>query len=637
MSRNGVGSGGGVRRITYDDLNRLNGLLLEDTESDKVEAGNLALDYLSLPGKIVKSSDAMSLMEELLGGLLRKRDYLGVATLLWGRDVFDVRPRSVRMIFRNMMSENRLLLMGGSSVSKTYSAGAWLLIDWLFWPERTNVKFASVSEDHLRTNVFAHIVDLYNSSAIRLPGEAQSMYIGMDPKRRGYGISGVIYPQGTASTGRLKGFKPKPQPKEHPILGTKASRLRVLVDEAQNSTEGVFKDFPSLEGSMLGPENVKIILCFNPEDAGHPVGKLSRPKGGWETFDMEEDEEWVSGEGWKVLRIDPKKTENIVRKKLIFPNFQNYETFLGYMAKGPNSPDYYVFGRGCFPERGVYNSVVQRYHLNRQVGNVRFVGETIDVASVDVALVRDKVILTKGKWGVANAVVKPSGEVERFEDPVSPGKYLNKHVLQVEQQFEIPVYNDTVKTGNDIIRLCKSLGVQPQYLGVDSTGNGLSIYHHLRSAFGNVLPLQWAEVATEKKILNEDIKTPIEAYDRLISEMYFATATWMEQGILWISHEIEESPLFDQLVNRRYNGRGTKGRQRVESKEDYKKRNTLSPDEADSLVMLQQVVRERQDVIPGMLSEGKGKSQVDLSKKFQCIQKPVSLSYAVELKRKASA
>ena len=619
--------------FTYDNLNIINGLLQDDTDTGRVQAANMSLDLLGRAGHVKDGNRAMDFMQSVLEGLLNSRNYLAVATLLWGRDVFDVRPRSVKMIFDRIANCNKLAIMGGSSVSKTYSAGAWLLIDWLFWPEKTNIKLASISEDHLRGNIFAHLIDLHQSSVIPLKGEVQSMYIGVDPVRRDYGISGVIYPQGTASTGRLKGFKPKPMSSVHPVLGIKSTRLRVLVDEAQNATEGIFKDFPSLEASINGPENMKIILCLNPEDAGHPTGKLTRPKSGWEDFNLETDEEWQSDEGWDVLRIDPKKTENVVERKIIFPNFQSYETFCGFVSKGENSPEYYTFGRGAFPMRGSYNTVIQRHHLNRQQGNVRFMADTMDFASVDTALVKDKVIFTKGKWGLANEVVRPSGQVEKFTDPMNHERFVSHHCLQVEQQYEIPVEDDTVKTGNKIIEMAKSLGVKPEHLGVDSTGNGLSVYHHLRNYFGNVLDIHWAKEATEKKILEEDFKLPVEMYDRMVSEMYFATATWIENGILFISYEVEEKPLFDQLVNRRYNGRGTKGRQRVESKEDYKNRNTNSPDEADSLVMLQQVIRMRQPIVPGMYSEGKAKVMGVGFKKSVCVQKPCNLSYAVSLRR----
>lgn len=624
------------KKITYEDLNSVNNLLLQDTDALRIKAANLTLDYLGMAGKASNLKAADSILKQLLTGLLNGRDYMGVATLLWGKDVFDVRPRSVKMIFNGMMKGNKIAIMGGSSVSKTYSAGGWLLIDWLFWPEKTNIKLASVNEDHLRGNIFAHLVGLHQSSVIKLPGEVQSTYIGLDPKNRDFGISGVVYPAGTNSTGRLKGYKPKPLPNVHPVLGIKTTRLRVLMDEAQNSTEGVFKDFSSLFGSINGPESVKIALCMNPEDVGHTVGRLTRPKGGWDTFDLEEDEEWESEEGWSVIRIDPKKTENVVQKKIIFPNFQTYETFLGFQAKGDSSPDYYTFGRGAFPIKGTYNQVIQRYHLNRQQGTVRFIGDVIDVASVDVALVRDKLVFTKGRWGRANEVIMPSGTAVKFEDPAQAGRYVSKYCLQVEQQYDIPVMNDTVKTGNAIMEMCKKLGVQPKYLGVDSTGSGISIYHHLKNYFGDVLPLQWATEATERKILAEDESMPKELYDRLASEMWFATAMWLEHGIIYISYEVDESPLFEQLTDRRYNGKGTKGRQRVESKEDYKKRKTLSPDEADSLVMLQQVVRMRQGVTPGMFSESKQTVKVDLKEKYRCVQRPGNLSYAVELRRKDS-
>ena len=88
---------------------------------------------------------------------------------------------------------------------------------------------------------------------------------------------------------------------------------------------------------------------------------------------------------------------------------------------------------------------------------------------------------------------------------------------------------------------------------------------------------------------------------------------------------IPSQPINNQLTARRYDpSKG--GKIRVESKDKYKARNgNISPDEADSMIMLTMLVRQVSDTLPG-LHEQKARSESNEgSIKFEPVKKYVSV------------
>jgi hypothetical protein len=103
-------------------------------------------------------------------------------------------------------------------------------------------------------------------------------------------------------------------------------------------------------------------------------------------------------------------------------------------------------------------------------------------------------------------------------------------------------------------------------------------------------------------VLAEDKQTADERYDGVVTEIWFAAKEWMNPEVcaLLINPIISSNPLTTQLTTRRF--RYVKGgKVRIEAKEEWKARNSgKSPDEAESLLMAQQLMRQRAGVLPGM-------------------------------------
>ena len=146
-------------------------------------------------------------------------------------------------------------------MSKSYSAAAWLLLDYIRDPYFTSIKLAAVNEKHLSENLYPHIVRFYRTMAVPMPYKVDtresSMWMGIREAGYEFGISGIAVKQSQETTGSFKGYKAIPVRKTpHPKFGY-FSRLRVLIDEGQNVPGGIYQDFNSLIAS-IGPHGREI-------------------------------------------------------------------------------------------------------------------------------------------------------------------------------------------------------------------------------------------------------------------------------------------------------------------------------------------------------------------------------------------
>jgi hypothetical protein len=124
---------------------------------------------------------------------------------------------------------------------------------------------------------------------------------------------------------------------------------------------------------------------------------------------------------------------------------------------------------------------------------------------------------------------------------------------------------------------------------VDRTGNGAGVHDHLKKYWSALVKgVNFYESATGQKILEEDLKTPYEEYQRMVSELWMAVAKFMEFDYLKVNPSVDTTKLLPQL-GRRLFVPGAKTA--VESKKDYVAREHESPNEADAVTLLVHAVR----------------------------------------------
>lgn len=576
-----------------------------------VDAGNAALALIGKPASVQSQSQALSVLRNLFQFLLDSENYLAAATLQWGTDVFMAEPESVRRSFEVMEKGSMILMMGGSSLGKTYGIGAWMLLDYLRDPLYTTVKLAAVSEDHLRKNLFAHVSNLFRNCAIpckyKIDVRDSDLWMGVKEAGFEFGISGIAFKQSQETSGQFKGHKFKPvRKKPHPKFGY-FSRLRVLGDEGQNWPGGPFQDFNSLIASMSGPDRIKIVVAFNPENTSCHVVQMAEPEQGWTEEDMEKLYDYESKAGWMVCRLDAAKCENVIQKKLVYEGLQTYEGYLKYLkAGGDGSAAYSCFARGWPPMKGSIYTIIPPGWPQQARGEATFLDNPVILGSVDLAFMgKDSAQMAVARWGLAGGWRDHMGQYHPFVDRLNVKNQKPRHVLQIDQLLPMSKHDDTVKMAEEIMGRAKMLGIIPTNLVVDKTSIGLGVHSHLNKVWGESVGISWNEKATAQKILAEDLSGADEQCEGVMSEMWWTFRRWIDPTCcaILINPIIPPQPLNTQLTSRRYSP-GKSGKIKVESKEMYKGRNgQVSPDEADAIIMLTYLVRQNGDVLPGLVEQ----------------------------------
>lgn len=588
------------------------------------EAANEALRLIGRPPTAKGKRDGLPILRKLFKSLLDRDRYLEAATLQWGGDMFNAEPESVARTFDAISQNSKVLLIGASSMGKSYNAGVYLALDYLRDPLYTTVKLAAVNEDHLKKNLFAHVAKLFRNLAIPSQYDIivrdSDLWIGIKEAGYEFGISGIAFKQSQEKGGQFKGYKSLPvRQTRHPKFGMH-SRLRVLLDEGQDAPGGPFQDFNSLYASISNEGLVKVIVAFNPVSVDRVVVQMAEPEEGWHVDQMDTLYDWESKAGWRVCRLDAVLCENIRQKKLVFEGLQTYQGFVGYLKSGgDNSPSYSCFARGFPPMKGSTNNIIPPMWPQEARGEATFIQTPINVAAVDLAFMgSDSAQMAVGRWGLASGykpqsmVVGASGVPTNFlpfHDRGNLKESRPRHVLQIDQLIPLAKHDDTIKMAQEIISRCNQLGIKPENVGVDMTAIGQGTYDHLKGVWGEVIGIKWSEGSTEMKILAEDTDPASKQCDGIMSEMWWAFRRWIDPTVkaILINPIIPPQPIHTQMTSRQF----TTGKNgiKVESKDAFKARNQKSPDEADAVIMLCHVVRKITDTLPGMIEKPKNRPE----------------------------
>jgi len=552
-------------------------------------------DNFGAPLKIKNDDQAFTILTAFLQFLLDAQRYADAARILWKPNIFSAEPRSVRMIWDALFQNSQVMVPGSSSMGKSYGIGVWMMLDWLRDPQYTNIQVVGPSENHLERNLFSHLVKLHRASSIPIPGEIRQLEISIDSKNKDSGIFGVVVPVGKKAAGRLQGVKIVQRPVLHPQFGP-LSRLRVVLEEAENIPVGIWEDVTNIVSNINGIDRFKVVAPFNPKDPNGPCAIRCEPVDGWESVNCEDSEEWTSKRGWKVVRLEPYKSENVVSGQELFFGLQTKQGMEISIRNsgGVGTAGYYTFVRGWYPPQGVDLAVIPQHLMLELVGTYDFSETPAPTAALDVALEGgDNAIILLGKGGRSTGWRKAPG-ADGKPGPFLPfvdafGQPASREVLQIEQIFTVPKGN-TLELVAHATRICKGASVRGEHFGEDRTGNGAGVHDILVSSFNSAVKgINPSTSPTERKILQEDTILPCDEYPYLLSELWFALRKYIEFGFVKIAPGVPTDPLNSELTGRRFLLGGKKIK--VESKKEYKSRGNKSPDRADALTMLVHVMR----------------------------------------------
>jgi len=575
----------------------------------RVEAARLIAAFSGHEGAI-EADDALEWCNSLFYWCLNNDHYEWAAEILLPKNLFHPDPHFVKLIWANLRSHSTLLLSGAASTSKTYSTGVWMFLDWIRDPEFTNVNVVGPSENHLKDNLFSHLVNMHEQASLPIPGIIGDLFIGLNPKQRKSAIRGVVLPIGKKGA-RLQGTKRVPRPKPHPVFGP-LSRLRFLIDEAEECPPGLWKDINNVYSGLSkdDPDSFKLVLAFNPSNPHGPVAERAAPSAGLHSIDLDYDEEWDSKKDWRVVRLDGKKCENVIEGREVYPGLLTREAYerIEKDSGGPESPGAMTMDRGWFPTETAFFSLISSTIYAKLRGEFIFAETPVPFGSVDLALEgKDLAEFCSGKFGRAIGyrtlpdLENPTGTEVFFKDP--HGNKVLRYAIQVEQLFTL-VRGDTVVMAKQVKTTAIKLGIAPGHLMLDRTGNGAGVHDYLLNDWNpEVMGVNYQNSATDRKILEEDTKKAKDEYDRAHSELWFALKKFAEFDVVKASAVALTPELESQITGRRY----APGKvNRVEKKKDYINRGNHSPNKADALTLLVHGVRLAEKFVPSAVSPNSG-------------------------------
>lgn len=523
--------------------------------------------------------------------LLAANHYQPGAIVLWGPDIFTPEPKCTQLVWEALSKFKRNIFLGGGSQSKTWSAAVKFGLRYIEDPENTCYKVMSVTKEHAKRNVFAAIKNLLVNTMVPIPNiiiKAESIQVNDDDKQ---GIHLVTIPIGDDGKGRLRGFHPVPRQRKegeetnvHPKFGA-LTCVGVLLDEAEEVPNGVWEDINNILLTETAIDsNIEVCAATNPRDRLSKIGEYSEPVDGWGSLDIESSTTWESARGWHVTRLDPKYSENVVQRKVVYPGLQTFEGYENLLKLGENNPEYFTMGRGWFPEMSATTVIITEAMFNRAKGLYHFIGPVISAGSNDLAFEgNDAVIFTHLRHGEADGWTDMEGKFHKFTIP--------RRVIQVEQQMSLPKL-PSLEQARAIMRLSRDLTVKPIWLVCDRTGAGTGVHDCLCSLFGpEVMGMMWSWAPTQTRILDDDAKTCDELYKDIITEMAWSTRRFIETDMIKLHPGVNWNELERQTVTRKYSQVG-RGFLQIQSKKDFKRQNgDKSPDRFDSLIQGIQLIR----------------------------------------------
>ena len=609
--------------LTFDEAHYINSLIGIDYPESRIDAVNWIIQEIIGPEKLASKlhgkkecsdvATACDVLRALLKIELETENYLIGATLCWGTTLFDSRPHSVRLIWSRLQTYPQLLIFGAGAGGKSYSVIAFKLLDWERDPEFTTIKIASTTAGHERANTFSNLVRLHRNSAVPLSGYIRQGFIGLDKDDRRSSISEVTIDKGDENkSGKIQGFHPLPRPYPHPKFGT-LSRVSGVFDEVEDIAVGLWKGEANMMLNMDDEMHVSIVAMWNPKDKSSMAAQKSEPEGGWANLDESLDE-YISRAGYHCIRLDARKFENVIQKKLIYAGFQTWEGYKRLEEKG--GAELATFGHGIYPTEIASFGIVDPIQLDRSRGTFVWQRTPTNVASLDMAEEGlDIAEFTSARYGQAIAFEPDLGEEKirtaiqnpefRKQLQIKYSKYGTifadrsigvrfnfpkpRLVVQFDQQFPLQKKN-TILMGQDAIEMNQLLHVRPEWFGLDCTST-VNLRDWLWLKWGKIIGIKWGEGATEIPILNEVREMPSESYANIKTEMFFAFSAWVEFGYVAFSPSMDTSELFNELSGMRYKNVG-KVMKRCEDTKEFKKRfGGKSPDRAASAIQIIHVIR----------------------------------------------
>lgn len=380
----------------------------------------------------------------------------------------------------------------------------------------------------------------------------------------------------------------------HNLKGMHATRVLLIVDEANGTPEAIFEIIGNLR---TGARDITVIVIGNPCARLDPHGRAIAPADGWALAANDKVIEWASKgvpewelEPGLVLRFDGRDSPNVFYKKDVYPYLFTTGDWQGaceLFEKTGGNFSYWTQKRGLHPPEGFAQTVFNEQLLVRcdaMDSIYTFDGGRRTLAFLDPAFTSggDSCVLQFGELGLVNG----------------------RECLQLTEWLEIAI--DPAAAAQDIdyqiaravIQHCKQRRIEPGCFGLDATGTGRGVGAIITAEWsGGIHYTQWGNGATERPNAQHDNRPAREVFRDFVTEMWFSLREACEAGqVKGFSREAAM-----QLCARTWDmGKKQNAKKyALEPKSDMKLRLRFSPDNADACVGILEVARRNGLTISG--------------------------------------
>jgi len=488
-------------------------------------------------------------------------------------------------------NENDWGIAGCASSGKTFSVAACIVIDWICAPNVTSTYVASTSLDASEDRLWGKVCTLYRIAMRNIQAQYKGASIGnlveyrrmivfesIDTKdtERDYtnAIKALAFPKGGEGKRAVENTR-----------GRKNARMRLFLDELAEM------DLYALDTRVNLGANPDFIFggMANPAaTANNPHTELCQPDDPmeWESVNRY-TKKWKTRTG-VALHLSGEDSPNFKLPDAEIPPFDRFLTIQGETNTlkrcygNKNALEYWRNVYGWWPDNSVELTIFSKAFIAGCDLNFEPVwkGRTKVVCGFDPAFTAggDRCAASFCRFGQNDA-----------------GRNIGFYLGTREYSSSVgDVFEESIAI--QLVKDCIEYGVHPRDFGLDISGDGGKMMraiiiewskYHPEAMF--LFPISSMGMPTERKISNLDKRTCKEAYDRLVTEYWFAVHTAFSTRSLVGINVDAHSQVVNELCSRLYYHKGRKVA--VEKKLDMKQRLKKSPDLADSLTYAVQMLR----------------------------------------------
>jgi hypothetical protein len=459
---------------------------------------------------------------------------------------------------------------GPGGAGKTFTSALFATDFFLAAPEDTCVTLTSTSKTAMGGRVWAVIKDLYDNAYHPDTGARFEWHIVNSRKV-------LQWPRGdekhniacfAVEEGELMKSIDK-------IKGRHTGRMLLIVDEANSTPDAIFHVIHNMK---KGCHELVVLVIGNALSFFDNHGRACEPKLGWPSINIDDSRWQTRGvDEWRMpsglcCHYDGDKSPNVVAGKTLYPHIYTYENWIEARKWGENSLHYWSQDRGFWAPEGMVNTVFSDPLISRcdGTGFLEFISGRVTYAFLDPAFGGDRCVLQFADVGECDGGLHGI----QLRQPL----YIEPKVnTEAERDYQI---------ARQVIEECKAADVSPAQFGSDATGIGRGVHAIIAGEWSaEVQRVEWGGAASDSPSSQADGRPSKEIYKTRVTELWFRCREFLEAGQL----KGLSLAAIKQFCSREYTKPGRF--YQLFTKPECKKKLGYSPDEADAIAGLCEVVR----------------------------------------------